>query len=311
MSTLQYTGALEGLELLKPSDLAHYKRAVTTGEQLGWGYYFPYLLSRQRPDRSAVLWAEDEGTMCLFLWRRKKGIARLEMPVAPTPMNPGVLERCLERCNEFNGDRSARVLRIDERDESSAASVPGLRVEERRSQYLYSPSDFADLGGRRYRTLRRNAALVEALPDVDVVPWSVDHDAGCRDLLRRWGEQHRTAHGTAGGVGSARRALDLAAEIPQPDLRGEVILIGGRVSGFALGGEIRPGLGCFFEAKADVEIRGLSYFQRVRFLSSLVELDIVNDGSDVGRAGLRQLKESLRPVGMHVEYRGFQEAGSS
>lgn len=308
-------GALDGLEVLKASDLPRYKRALTAGEQRGWGYYFPYLLSRQRPDRSAVLWVEDEGSMCVFLWRRRKGVARLEMPVAPAPMNPSVLRRCLERCNTYNGDRSARILRIDERDAPSVASLVHLRVEERRIQYLYAPADFADLSGRRYRTLRRNVALVEALPSVEVLPWSADHEAGCRDLLSRWGRQHRALHGTSGGVGSAGRALDLASDFAELDLRldlrGEVILIDGRVSSFALGGEIRPGVGCFLEAKCDVDIRGLSYFQRARFLSGLEDIDLVNDGSDVGRAGLRQLKESLRPIAMHTEYRGFQEAGIS
>jgi hypothetical protein len=79
MTTLQLSGALDGLALLQVSDLPRYKRAVAEGKQLGWGYYFPYLLSRQRPDRSAVL------------------------------------RRCLEQCNAHNSDRTARVLRIDER----------------------------------------------------------------------------------------------------------------------------------------------------------------------------------------------------
>jgi hypothetical protein len=92
------------------------------------------------------------------------------------------------------------------------------------------------------------------------------------------------------------------------DLRGEVILIGGRLASLALGGEIRPGVGCFFEAKCDVGVRGLSYFQRARFLSGLAGVEWVNDGCDVGREGLRQLKDSLRPVAMHTEYRGFQES---
>ena len=84
-------------------------------------------------------------------------------------------------------------------------------------------------------------------------------------------------------------------------------MLNGRLSAFAFGGEIRPGVGCFFEAKADTEVAGLSYFQRYSFLEKLQEFQVVNDGSDVGRAGLRQLKNSLRPVEMQVEYRATQE----
>jgi hypothetical protein len=309
MTTLQRSDALEGLEVLKAADLPRYKRAIQAGKQLGFEYYFPHLLARQRGNRSVLMWVEDEGTFCLFILRDVKGVLRLELPVAPTPMSPYVLRRCLERCNAHNGDHSARVLRIDERDAPSVASLLELRVEKRRLQYLYSPAAFADLSGRRYRTLRRNVALVESRPDVEVLPWSRDHDAGCRDLLKRWGEQHRALHGTSGGAGGARRVLDLASHFPEPDLRGEVIRIDGVLAAFAFGGEMYPGVGCFLEARCDPNIRGLSYFQRSHFLAGLTGMEWVNDGSDVGRAGLRQLKDSLRPVGMHAEYRGFQEAG--
>lgn len=311
MAIPKLVGALSGLEVLTVSDLSRYKSFVTAGSQYGWGYYFPYLLSRPRENRRAVLWTEDEGSFCVFLWRRRRGREQLELPVAPTPMDPAVLRRCLERCNAFNGDYSARVLRIDERDAPLAASIRELRLEERKKQYMYSPAAFSDLGGRRFRTLRRNVALVESLPDVVLETYTSEHEKGCRELLTRWGEQHRTLHGTTGGVSGAARALDLVSLMGPPDLLGEVILIDGRVSAFALGGEIRPGFGCFFEARADVDVSGISYFQRTRFMSRLIEMETVNDGSDVGRGGLKQLKESLRPIGLHTEYRGFQEASLS
>ncbi|HSC16919.1 MAG TPA: hypothetical protein VLI71_17450 [Gammaproteobacteria bacterium] len=65
-----------------------------------------------------------------------------------------------------------------------------------------------------------------------------------------------------------------------------------------------------FETKSDPEVRGLGYFSRLRFISKLEQFVLVNDGSDVGRAGLRQLKDSFRPIEMHAEYRGFQRAAA-
>jgi hypothetical protein len=41
------------------------------------------------------------------------------------------------------------------------------------------------------------------------------------------------------------------------------------------------------------------------------EHDAINDGSDAGRSGLRQLKSSLRPIDMHQEYRGSQSGFGS
>jgi hypothetical protein len=66
-------------------------------------------------------------------------------------------------------------------------------------------------------------------------------------------------------------------------------------------------MGCYIEAKSDLSIPGLSYFQRQHFLSRLSEFELVNDGSDSGRAGMKQLKDSLWPIRMHIQYSGHQQ----
>jgi hypothetical protein len=54
-------------------------------------------------------------------------------------------------------------------------------------------------------------------------------------------------HDSAGGVGTSKGAVDLAGRMPETVLRGEVVLLDGRVAAFAFGGEIRPGIGCIFD----------------------------------------------------------------
>ena len=299
-------GALDGLKPVDVSDLPRYKSAVEAGRQVGWGYYFPYLCSRHRPERKAVLLGYDEGSACVFLWTRRRDKELLELCVPPAPMNAAVLRRCLERMNDFNGHRAGRVLRIDAKDAAAVSSVPGMRVKQRRVQYLYAPQTYGSLAGNRFHTIRRNVALVERLPDVEVLPYSAVHSSACRSLLEGWSERYRETHGDGGGTGTSVRALDLAERFGAPDLVGEVVLIGGRLTAFTFGGEIRRGIGCVFETKSDPEVRGLGYFSRLRFISKLERFVLVNDGSDVGRAGLRQLKDSFRPIEMHAEYRGFQ-----
>lgn len=303
---LRFAGALDGLEPLRPADLPRYKAALDLGQQVGWGYYFSYLLSRNRPGRSAVLLAEDEGSMCVFLWRLRDTEPRLDLCVAPTPMTPGVLRRCLERANDFNGDRSARVLRMDEKDVESASSLPALRVLERKKQYIYAPERYTDLQGSKYYTIRRNVAIVESSRDVEVAPYVASHAEGCRTLLRRWRAHHRETQGTAGGYGMSRLAIELAFELPDSELRGEVVFLDGTLSAFAFGGELRPGFGCSFDRRSDPGIRGLSYFQFRSFLTGLREFPLVTDGSDAGRSGLRQIKDSFRPADMYTEYRAVQ-----
>ncbi len=301
--------ALNGLAAIDPAQLSCFKRAASAGGQLGWGYFFPGLLALNRPDRNAILVGEDGGSMCVFRWTRRESRERLDVLLAPVPMEPKVLSRCLERVNDFNGDRSARVLRIDARDAAVAASVAGLQLREHKRQFLFSPSAYADISGRKFRTIRRNVAKVVELAGIEVQPLQPAHLDDCRDLLARWGEHHRNVHGTRGGVGASRRALELVTRVGAPDLEGEVVLLHGRLVAYALWGEIRPGVAAFFDAKCEREPAGLAFFHRYHFLSRQRQFEVINDGSDADRPGLRQLKNSLRPIGFHVEHRAYQVAG--
>jgi hypothetical protein len=301
-------GALAGLEIVCPGHLPAYRRAMAAGGQLGWSYYFGNLMAASRPGRGIVLLGEDSGSVCVFRWSPHESGEKLEIMLAPAPMNAAVLRRCIERANEFNHDRSARILRIDEMDAAAVAAVPGLSVREHKPQFLFSPATYGDLGGGKFRTIRRYVAKIEAEAGLEVVPLDVSRLDACRDLLARWGERHRERLGTGGGLGTSMRAIDLGSVLARPDLDGEVVLIGGRLVAYALWGEIRPGVGAFFDAKCETAPTGLGIFHRYHFLSRQRQFEIINDGSDVGREGLRQLKNSLRPVGFHVEHRATQEA---
>lgn len=300
------TDVPDGLTLLRDSDRARFVAAVEAGRQRGWGYFLPYLLSLNRPGKSAVFIGAESGSLSLFRWRRAAGRTRMDLCFPPIPMNSSCLDRAIERVNAFNGDRSARILRIDEHDAAALSDRPDLQLKPRRRQYLFAPSSYEDLGGRKLRTLRRHVAAIDALPGIRTATMTSQHIDGCRELLRKWSMQHRRRHGTAGGVVTSRLVLDSMVGAESAHLRSQVVLHENRVVAFCLGGPIRDGLACFLEAKCDPAIRGLSYYQRYRFLLHLREFAEVNDGSDAGRAGLRQIKESFRPVDMHVEYRAHQ-----
>jgi len=302
----ELSGALQGLTIVGNGDRDRYKAALEGAGQMGWGYYFPYLLLRTRPGRGAMLLVEDGGSICVFRWRTRDSGQRLDLYLPPIPMNVPVLRRCLERANDFNGYLSAKVLRVDAGDARALSELRHLRLTQRRLQYLFAPSTYDSLAGKSLFTIRRNVARVERLADVEVKPYSPSHATACTALLSRWSNAHRTAHGTAGGAGLTRRAIELAGQLPQNDLSGEVVFVDGQLKAFAFGGEMRPGFACSLDRKCDDDVRGLSYFHFRSFLLSLRGFALVNDGSDAGRTGLRQLKDSFRPVEMHAEYRATQ-----
>lgn len=302
------TGAPQRLKTLDASDLPRWKSALERGGQSGYGCFLPYILAHERPGRSTVLVAEDQGSLCVFLRRDTKLDARVDLLLNPMPMDVSVARRCLDRANAFNGDHSARIMRIDGNDAALAEQVPGLEIRERRRQYMYAPRDYADLSGSKYRTIRAHVAKIRRLADLEVVPIAGCHAADCHALLQRWGELRRANSDESGGAGISARALAQLDLFSAPDLTGEVILLGGRLVAYSLWGELRPSLACFLDIKSDPDVPGLGYFQRYHFLTNHPGFELVNDGSDARRAGLRQLKDSFRPVSMHVEYQGIQVA---
>ena len=303
----ELTGALQGLKVAGQSDLADYNQAIASGQQTGFGYYFPHLLGHNRPGLSATLLTEDNGSVCVFRWKQNEGAPRLDLLVAPTPMNSAVTLRCLERANDFNGDTSARILKIDDKDVEQVLRLKFLRVVKRKTQYLYAPATYLDLSGGRLRSIRRYVTKFEQLANLSIQSYSSLYKNDCLELLQRWRRFHRIAHGTQGGVGTTKRLLDLADSLTVPALEGEVILIDGVVSAFSFGGQLRPGVGVFSEAKSDSAIAGLSMFQRYHFMVTRQDWTLINDGPDVDRGGLAQFKNRLRPVGLHQEYLARQD----
>jgi hypothetical protein len=300
------SSVLTGLKAASPDDYANYTAALENSRPTGSSYYLPGLLAYQRAGRREILIGEDEGSICIYRWEFKQGKTQLDLYLAPTPMNAAVLQRCIERANEYNQDQSARILRIDEKDEHEIASA-GFRVRKRREQYLFSPEKYLDLGGKELYTVRRNHAKIDKLGEVRVETYTPSYAESCHALLERWRSEHRERHGSAGGYGSSKRIIDLAGKLPESALTGQVILIEEAVAAFSFGGKIHSGIACSFERKCDNQFNGLTYFQLRHFLLHLDSYHFVNDGSDAGRPGLKQLKDSFRPVEMHAEYRGYQK----
>src|SRR5688500_8545026 len=305
---LALTGALAGLDVLKVEDRTRYRAAIKEAAPMGWGYYFPYLLVQNKPGQRAMLIGEDGNSLCVFRWELKKGKPHLDLYLPPIPFNAAVLRRCLERANEFNSDRSARVIRVDAQDAATLEIQGDLRVRPRREQYIFASKEYQSLSGHKYKRLRYNIATVERLNGLEVLPFSAKHAEACQNLLERRSQQHREAHRTAGGAGISKRTIELAVAMPNADLCGEGVVIEGKLVAFAFGGEIRPGLACSFDRRCDTSVRGLSFFQLRSLLVRLRNFDLVNDGSDCGRSGLRQMKETFRPIQMHMEYRVSQRA---
>ena len=86
------------------------------------------------------------------------------------------------------------------------------------------------------------------------------------------------------------------------DLYSWVIEVKGEISGIAMAGPINHESACFFVAKSDTGIFGLSEYLRWKVYGELRDFSRVNDAGDLGIKGLRQYKQKFRPLQLDRVY---------
>ncbi|MEA3640882.1 MAG: phosphatidylglycerol lysyltransferase domain-containing protein [Lamprobacter sp.] len=297
-------GDLHPLQLV---DLPRFKQAIADGQQQGWNFYFPYLLFVRLGSQSTrYLWQEINGSLCLFRHRygRKR---RLDLAFPPVPYQETALQRALERITDFNQGRNARIYFIDEQDMPHLRALNDWRLSKRNPQYLYSPQDLEQLAGSQFRHLRRNIGTAKRQAEIAIQAYGPEHARPCRQLLDAWEtRKENTSEGLYLQRRYALNAFHFAPQMHDRDLQGFVYRVDGQVRAFTFGGEIRPSLGCLMLAIADPDINCLSYLIRQHFFANMRECDIVNDGSDGGQNGLREMKQRFRPYGFHTPYTAKQ-----
>ena len=104
-------------------------------------------------------------------------------------------------------------------------------------------------------------------------------------LLKEWQDGRQDIVGPVLDFAYTHAALNFAAELSPPLMRGIVVDVGGEIRAFAFGGMLRPGVGQFFLLKSDPHVVGLAETARVALIERLDGCDLVNDAGDLGRPG--------------------------
>jgi hypothetical protein len=291
---------LSDLRPLQLTDLPRFKEAITAGNQRGWYYFFPYLLFvRLGSQGSRMVWTEDQGSICLFKHQYGRN-NRLDLVFPPFPHQEAPLRRSLERVNDFNQAHSSWIHFVDAKDLPQIQTLQVFHISQRNPQYLYSPRELSDLKGSQFRTLRRNISSARRHGDVHIKEYAPEYAAQCRRLLASWeNEKENKSSSLTYQHRYALNVLHFALQMDDRDLFGHVFINNGQVRAFTFGGEIRQNLGCLFLAIADPEIANLSYLTRQHFFVAMQGCQVVNDGTDGGKSGLKEMKQRFRPCGFH------------
>ncbi len=276
-----------------PDDTAWLFDIFDRAGKRAWCYYAPFLnCYHLPPGRKVLVGTSDSATFILARTERKQVIYNLLVP--PIPFEPQATLRVVKALKKMT-DVDPRFLWCDAED-AKLAERNGFVAEEKEKEYFYDPSKVAALEGPLYKELRKRVRRAERQYEPELREMLADDIPGCHDLLKRWRKLQGRKHSFLLDWGYTRAALDRFGDWDVQDLRGWCVDVGGRLAAFAMAGRMSSDQACFFIAKSDPELSGLSDFLRHRVYGALSEFRWVNDAGDLDLPGLRQHKRRFRPV---------------
>jgi hypothetical protein len=285
-------------------DAALYRAKMQFAGRIGWKTYFPYLLSRSRPDRLVL--CEERGDALLVYLLTNGGKPKFHLLFPPAPWTDEGLAWAEDRLRSFNGGAAPKVESVEESDALRLVRQ-GYRIQLRDVEYIYDRAAVVAAEGPNFKSLRQKLSVARRHPDLRLRPYKAADEAECAGLLRDWQARRRERGDSPDGYSYTRRLLRVASDVSDDLMRGEVAEREGRICGFAFGGPIAVNHGSIFVVITDFAVDGLSYLLRQSMMQSFPTLAYFNDSIDSGRVGLRQLKMRFRPADMSPIYRGRAE----
>jgi hypothetical protein len=243
-------------------------------------------------------WAFLDGLLCLISAPPGRD------PVAFPPLGPGPrvepVRTILRWLKEERGSADPRIERADARLVSELSPSEEFRAEPVRDHfdYVYRTVDLIELAGSRYHGKRNHLARLADLHTYSYAGLEPSHLVPCLSLAEAWCTVKRCEE-DMDLTDELEAIKDSLAHFQGLEIRGGVILIGGKVEAFTLGELLNRRTAVVHVEKANPDIPGLYAAVNQEFCrNEWSEVPFINREQDLGDPGLRQAKLSYRPVRM-------------
>lgn len=222
----------------------------------------------------------------------KKGFRFVILPQG-LPDNPEGKKLFQEILSEYDYIRAVSERNLYQY-ESLIREMPAWAVADRDNyDYLYDRNDMAELSGKKFHKKRNLIHNFErSYPEHHVLDFKKEYVPAALKVLDKWRDQVAIE----GDYREAQNAVELFAEL---ELSGSVVCIEGQPAAFALGESIANGSSYIIHVeKGDHEMKGIYQYIFREMVRSLPEsIKTINREQDVGDPGLRQAKQTYRPIG--------------
>jgi len=304
---------LDGASLIEPGDTGFLREVFSASNKSSWVYFPPFLCTYSLPPARPVYALETNGFSVIIQYISRGGEDRIDLIIPPLPLSDYALEWLGEfvlYLSRYRNQSQLRILWVDDEDKNLLSEKFGNSIEfqVKDSEYLYDPSLNWNMKGQKFRDFRKRVHRVQRLNPV-FKEMSIGDVGSAYTLMKEWRKLQGRKNGFLLDWGYTRSALETFHQFSQKDLSVWNIEIEGNLKAFAMAGPINMTTACFFIAKSDPRIIGLSEYLRWRVCGEMRSYDLVNDAGDLGIAGLKQHKMKLRPVGFNTVYRAVMAVG--
>ncbi len=176
-----------------------------------------------------------------------------------------------------------------------------ITVDRDNFDYVYLSQDLINLSGRKFHGKKNHLnAFRKEHPDAVYLPISEEIIPKCRDELNLWYTTHKRDNPDDPFIGYEQAAIhEIFDHFDAFKLKGGAILIDDRVVAFTFGEKLNSDTAVIHVEKADPNVRGIYVAINQSFVAhEWSEMAYINREEDMGIDGLRQAKESYRPVKM-------------
>lgn len=204
-----------------------------------------------------------------------------------------VLKKLFDRYRTMKAVTESQIERLKELE---------YEISEDRNNfdYLYSRKDMVNLTGRKFHKKKNLLNIFVKNNECQARPLLEEYRDDAVEILTRWEQQHEGS----GDFTAAKEALEKMWPL---QLCGGIFYINARPVAYCIGEESALGKSFvihFEKAVLAGEFRGLYQFINQAFASVLPEkYETINREQDLGDPGLRQAKESYKPVGFVRKYK--------
>lgn len=248
-------------------------------------------------------WAVEDDV--LYIFSSNEEIFAAWQPIGAQDKMQDAITKILQAAEQLRGEKKFMFVVVEKIFADELEKYPhakfNITAERDNFDYVYLAQDLINLSGRKFHGKKNHLnAFRKEYSDAKYLPITEDIIPKCREELNIWSETHKRANPDDPFIGYEQAAIhEIFDHFDAFKLKGGAILINDKVVAFTFGERLNSDTAVIHVEKADPNVRGIYAAINQAFVAyEWSDMIYINREEDMGIDGLRQAKESYRPIKM-------------